>query len=119
MTQRQRFWIIIVLVVLVVVGIIATTVDFVVNGVASSQSPSVGYVTGIGTTVVLMLIGIIQNTSLQQVTQETKQIVNGGLARRVEQEVARVLGRPASPTAEPATIPPQSAPTDPHAQAGS
>lgn len=120
MTARQRFWIIITLVVLVIAGIAGTTVSFVVNGAASANSPAVLFVTGIGTTVIVMLIGLVQNQTITQVAQETKQIVNGGLAARVEALVHEILHEAPVTVAVPVTVgapTPPSTEGDPHAQA--
>lgn len=91
MTAKQRFVALILLVILVVAGIVGTVVSVIIDGVNATNSPSVAFITGTGTAVILVLIGIIQNQSIQQTVTETKSIVNGGLAQRIDDGVRAVL----------------------------
>lgn len=91
MNEKQRFGLIVGLIVLIIACITGLIISSVVNGLNVNNSPTVSFITGTGVIVILMIIGIIQNTSIHNTTVETKSLVNGGLDQRVRDVVQEVM----------------------------
>lgn len=101
---KQKVILLILAVVLLLGGLAAVTIVTTVDGGRHAADPTLLSILGTFTTVILLIVALVQNQQSIEKTDKVHDLVNGSLEERMEAVVRRVIA-PAPPELVPPTTP--------------